>query len=272
MCYDGWGSALHVSIGPREGENVVQPSHLEPCPFALQGGPVGLLLIHGFTGSPPEMHLVGDYAHRCGYTVSAPCLPGHGTTVADANRYRWQDWVDGVERALADLKADCDKVFVGGLSLGSLLALYLAAHHPELSGAIAYSPAIKLADPRARLVAVLKHVFRQFPKRRKRFSIDPEMPSRLWMYDAYPAAATHELIQFIDQVTRVLPQVQCPCLIVYSTLDPDIHPDAAQFAHDRIGSADKELVTLHNSGHGITVDAEWETVAEKTCQFIAAHV
>jgi carboxylesterase len=66
--------------------------------------------------------------------------------------------------------------------------------------------------------------------------------------------------------------VRCPSLIVYSTADPNIHPDAAQFTYDRIGSADKALVTLHNCGHCITVDAEWKTVAEKTCQFMADRV
>ena len=38
--------------------------HLDPAPFFLEGGPVGVLLVHGFTGSPPEMRLVGDYLHQ----------------------------------------------------------------------------------------------------------------------------------------------------------------------------------------------------------------
>lgn len=243
---------------------------LDPSPFLLEGGPVGLLTIHGFTGSPPEMRLVGNYAHQRGYTVLAPCLPGHGTTIEDANKHRWQDWVEHVDRALADLEERCEHVFAAGLSLGSLLTLYLAAHHPELAGAIAYSPAVMVTDPRTHIVAVLKYWMRQVPKA-EMYAVDPEAESRLWSYDAWPAAATHELTKFIRQVKRVLPQVRCPTLILYSTADPDLHPDAAQFTYDHIGAEDKELITLHNCGHVITVDAEWETVAEKTCQFMAAH-
>ena len=78
-------------------------------------------------------------------------------------------------------------------------------------------------------------------------------------------------MKLIRQVKRVLAQVRCPSLIVYSTADPDIHPDAAQFTYDHVGSWDKELVTLHDCGHCITVDAEWDTVAERTCQFVADH-
>ncbi len=111
-------------------------SHLDPSPFFLEGGSIGVLLIHGFTGSPPEMRLVGDYLHQRGFTVSGPLLPGHGTTVEDMNRCQWTDWTNHVEKALADLQARCETVFVGGLSMGSLLTLYLAAHHPELHGAI----------------------------------------------------------------------------------------------------------------------------------------
>jgi carboxylesterase len=217
------------------------------------------------------MRLVGDDAHRRGYTVSAPCLPGHGTTIEDANRQRWQDWVDHVERALAELLENCERVFAAGLSLGSLLALHLAARHPGLAGAIAYSPAVMITDPRSRFVALLKFLVRQVPKA-ELYAVDPETESRLCSYDAWPAAATHEVIKFIRQVKRVLPRVRCPSLIVYSTADPDIHPDAAQFTFDRVGSADKALVTLHNCGHCITVDAEWKTVAEKACQFIADRV
>jgi carboxylesterase len=216
------------------------------------------------------MRLVGDHAHGRGHTVLAPCLPGHGTTIADANRQRWQDWVAHVERALADLKERCPRVFAAGLSLGSLLALHLAAHHPELAGAIAYSPAIKMADPRTRVVALLKYLTPQLPKA-EMYAVDPEAESRLWSYDAWPSAAAHEVIKLTRQVKRALPQVRCPALILYSTADPDLHPDAAQFTYDRIGAADKELIALHNCGHLITVDAEWERVAEETCRFIADH-
>ena len=94
----------------------------------------GVLLIHGYTGSPTEMRWIGDYLHARGLTVSGPLLPGHGTTPEAMNRCRWTDWTGHVEAALADLRTRCARVFVGGLSMGSLLTLYLAAHHPDLPG------------------------------------------------------------------------------------------------------------------------------------------
>jgi len=252
---------------------MTQHSHLNPSPFFLEGGPVGVLLIHGFTGSPPEMRLVGDYLHQRGYTVSGPLLPGHGTTVEDMNRRKWTEWTDHVEQALADLQGRCETVFVGGLSMGSLLTLYLAAHHPELPGAITYSPAIVVADRLIYLTPVLKYLLPKKPKFGNSDSdlTDPEADLRLWSYEENPTCAAHELLKLIRQVRRLLPQVTCPLLVVHSTLDTAIHPTSAQLTHDRAVSADKELVTLHNSGHCITVDSEWESVAAKTYEFIQAR-
>ena len=249
---------------------MTQQSNPDTSPFFLEGGPVGVLLIHGFTGSPPEMRRVGDYLHQRGLTVSGPRLPGHGTTIEDLNRRRWTEWTDHVEGALTDLQARCKTVFVGGLSMGSLLTLYLAARHSDLAGAIAYSPPTMVADRRSLLAPVLKYLMRQVPKGEDDLH-DPEAEAYIWSYDGWPTAGVHELQKFTKEVKRLLPQVTCPLLIIYSTDDKTIHPNSAQFTYEQVGSTDKELVTLHDSGHVLTVDAEWESVAEKTYQFIQAH-
>ncbi len=128
---------------------MTQHAHLDPSAFFLEGGytgegdRTGVLLIHGYTGSPTEMRWIGDYLHARGLTVSGPLLPGHGTTPEAMNRCRWTDWTGHVEAALADLRARCTRVFVGGLSMGSLLTLHLAARHPDLPrGDHRYSPAV----------------------------------------------------------------------------------------------------------------------------------
>ena len=244
-----------------------QNPHLDPSPFVLPGGPVGVLLIHGFTGSPPEMRLVADYVHQRGLTVSAPLLPGHGTTLDDLGQRRWTEWTDHVERALAELQSRCEMVFVGGLSMGALLTLYLAAHHPDLPGAMAYAPATLVADRRLVLAPVLKYLMPQAPKGDSDLH-DPEAEARLWSYDAWSGGGTNELVKLTREVKRLLPQVTCPLLVIYSTADKTIHPDSAQYTFAHAGSDDKELVTLHSCGHVVTVDGKWETVAEKTYRFV----
>ena len=245
--------------------------HLDPSAFFLEGGPTGVLLIHGFTGSPPEMRLVGDYLHQRGLTICGPLLPGHGTSIEDMNRHKWTDWTAHAEQALADLRARCERVFVGGLSMGTLLTLYLAAQHPDLPGAILYSPATVVADRLIYLAPVFKYVVRQRLKSADHDLTDPEAERRLWSYDEYPTFPAHELLKLQVRVRRLLPRVTCPLLIIHSTLDQAIHPNSARLTYERAGSTDKELVTLHNSGHCLTVDSEWESVAKKTYDFIQSH-
>lgn len=86
-------------------ETDLQVLQADPAPFFLQAGPVGVLLIHGFAGTPREMWLLGAYLHERGFTVSAPLLPGHGGVLAEINRVNWRDWVAGVESAYAGLTA-----------------------------------------------------------------------------------------------------------------------------------------------------------------------
>lgn len=244
---------------------------LDPAPFFLEGGPCGVLLIHGFTGSPPEMRLVGDYLHERGLTVSAPLLPGHGTNPRQMNQCHWSDWTGHAEGALADLRSRCETVFIGGLSMGSLITVYLAAHHHP-SGAMLYSPAFKLTNPLIHLTPVLKHLIPKKPKPDESDYADPDAEERTWSYESFPSFAAHELLKLIRRAQKRLPQVTCPLLVVHSTGDQAIAPDSARYAYDRAGSLDKELVTLHNSGHVITVDSEWETVAGRSYIFIQAHV
>jgi len=243
---------------------------VSPTPFFLPGGSTGVLLIHGFTGSPAEMRLVGDYLNEQGLTVSAPLLPGHGTTVDAMNRCRWRDWTSHAERAHKELTSQCETVFVGGLSMGSLITIYVAAHH-QPRGAILYSPALHVANPLIHLAPVLKYVVPRVPKSGESDMTDPEADRRTWTYEAYPTAAAHELLKLIGRCRELLPRVTCPLLAFYSTGDSLVKAEGARRVVEEAASEEAELVTLHNSGHVLTVDSEWRMVAEKTYDFVRLH-
>ncbi len=242
----------------------------DPSPFFLEAGSPGMLLIHGFTGSPAEMRPIGEYLHERDVTVSAPLLPGHGTTPEDLNQKRWQDWYRCVEEALGELGAACDPVFIGGLSLGAVLTLRLAAEHAALSGAVAYSPAVMTADKRSFLLPILKHIIPQVPKPHL-FLSDLSADERLWCYDVYPTKAAHEVLKLAHRTKRQLRRIDRPLLIIYSAKDEALHPDSAQFTYRKAGTEEKEIVALEDCGHALTVDRQWQEVAERTYAFIESH-
>ena len=246
---------------------------MEPIGFFLKGGPVGCLLIHGFTGSPLEMRGLGDFLQEKGLTVSIPLLAGHGATPEDLNRVRWQGWVAQVEDALAELRGQCETVFVAGLSLGSLLTLHLAAQHADIRGIAIYSPATRVANRFFWLLPVARYLVKQWPKEsEERDDLNLQANSRVWHYDSYPTSGANELRKFQQVVRRELGRVRVPAIVFYSTGDKMIHPEAGPCTFEKLGSADKELVTLHNSGHNLVVDSERESIFARTYGFIVSHL
>jgi carboxylesterase len=237
------------------------------------GGPAGCLLIHGFTGSAVEMRPMGDYLAARGLTVSAPLLPGHGTTWQDLNHTTWQDWYGHVEGAFADLRAKCEKVFVVGFSLGSLLALHLAAHQ-DMAGLAVLSPALLVRDWRVHLTPLLRYLIKAMPKDPDPAHsdlTDKEALKGFWSYDVNPVSAAYQLYLLQNVVRPELGRIRTPALIIYATRDMAIHPQSGPTLYREIGSPDKEQLVLHNSGHGLVLDVERQTVFQKVYEWVAAH-
>jgi carboxylesterase len=249
---------------------MTQHPWLDPSSFFFDGGPIGVLLIHGFTGAPPEMRPMGDYLAAQGYTVSGPRLAGHGTRSQDLKHTRWQDWVGSAGVALTQLQARCAGVFVGGLSMGSLIALHLATYHPEIAGLILMAPGLIVANKLTHLAAFLKRKFKQQEDDPGAGSdlTDPQAHERIWCYPVMPLAAAYELIKLQRIVRRKLDRVTQPLLIFQGRCDREVSLKSAPLLYDSVRSGDKELVWLHNSGHCLTVDSEREAVWQKTHQWI----
>ncbi|MCL7455549.1 MAG: alpha/beta fold hydrolase [Anaerolineae bacterium] len=250
-----------------------QPEHLDPSAYAAGGGAIGVLLIHGFPGSAAETRPMGEYLADRGLTVRCPLLPGHGTRPEDLIGVRWQAWAAEAEAALVDLQARCREVFVGGLSLGSLLTLWLGAGHAEITGLVPMAPAVKIDSPLVPLTVALRHVIKYVPPAAlpKGDLADPKASDRIWCYDKTPMWGAGEVYRLQREVLQALPEIRQPVLIFQGRLDTSVDPQAAQILYDRIGSADKELVWLEQSGHNLLVDAEREKVWARSYEWMMAH-
>ena len=239
-----------------------QPAHLDPSAFAADAGPVGVLLIHGFTGAAAETRPMGQYLASRGLTVRCPLLPGHGTRPQDLTRVRWQAWAGEAEAVLHDIHGRCAAVFVGGLSLGSLLALWLGAGHPEIAGLILMAPAVRVRSRLMPLALGLRHVLDYSPVNPMGDQDlgDPEGLQRAWCYDTVPLWGAGEVYRLQRRVRRALPAIRQPILIFQGRRDAQLPPQAAQMVYEQVGSADKTLVWLEHSGHNVLIDGEREAV------------
>lgn len=250
-----------------------QPQHLDPSPFAADRGPVGILLLHGFTGSVAETRPMGEYMAARGLTVRCPLLPGHGTSPHDLTRIRWHEWTAVAEEGLQNMQKRCQTVFVGGLSAGSLLTLWLGAHHPSLAGLIPMAPAIWVNNKFMPLTLGLRHVMKFYPSEKPGDDdlVDPAALDRTWSYDQIPLWGAAEVYLLQRQVRRMLSHIRQPILIFQGKRDNQVPMKAAQAVYDRVQSVDKGLVKLESSGHNLLADGERESVWAQSFRWIRQH-
>ena len=236
-------------------------------PFFLPAGKTGCLLVHGFTGTPKEMRLMGDSLQQNGITVYGVRLAGHGTDIKDMPRTRWRDWLTSVEDGVSLLRAFCDHVFIAGLSMGGILSL-LAASYLPLDGAIAMSTPyqiktdwrIKFAKPLSLLVP--------FVDKGRSDTVDKETARTHIDYAAYPTRSIAELVDLIKATHANLKHIDIPILMINSRSDRTVPESHQQWYTVQFEGKNFEALMLKESGHVITEDVEREIVFTHALDFI----
>lgn len=240
---------------------------IEARPDLTGGRRIGVLLSHGFTGSPVSIRPWGQAIGERGYGVAVPRLPGHGTTWQDLNTHRFDDWYGEVARTFDRLCLDHDAVVVGGLSMGGALALKLAEDHPDrVSGLVLVNPALATRRLDVRLLPVLKHLVPSFPgivNDIKKEGVDEGGYART------PLKAIHSFMQAWPGLIGDLPRVTCPVLYFRSTDDHVVDDKTGPILLGGISSTDVTEVALHESFHVATLDHDAPTIFEQSADFVA---
>ncbi|MFF4485660.1 alpha/beta hydrolase [Streptomyces sp. NPDC001544] len=235
-------------------------------PYRHEGGPVGVVLCHGFTGAPQSLRPWAEHHAAHGLTVSLPLLPGHGTSWEDMQVTGWQDWYAEVDRELRLLRRRCARVFVAGLSMGGALALRLAAKHGErVQGVVLVNPANKVHGLSAYALPVARHLVRT--TRGIASDIAKEGASELG-YDRVPLHAAHSLRNFFRLVDGELPQVTQPLLLLRSARDHVVPAADSARVLSRVSSVDVTEVVLEHSYHVATLDHDANRIFEESLAFI----
>lgn len=274
----------------------------QPFHFVGETRPdVGVLVLHGFTGSPAEMRPLGLGLHREGFTVHGPLQPRHGELPARLRGARYREWIDaaldGLERV-----ADCEHLFLAGLSMGGLITLYLAALAAganegfpaarlkplgRLRGIVVLAAPARVNDPRTRIVRFARHIIPYFtpridfddpktqawlqeqapPGARIDFA-DPAERKRLGDAARIPLDAIDQLIRLNDRVVQLLPHVITPALFMQGRLDKTVTADSAERLRRGVGSPDATIQWFERSGHVLTTDVEKDAVSASAVAFV----
>ena len=240
----------------------------------VPGASPSVLALHGFGATPQEVLLVVEVARDLGLRALAPLLPGHGLSVHELAKTRWLDWRGAAERALINLTSGGEPLIVVGMSMGSLLALELAAAFPEqVIGVGALAPAIRLGwpYPSLALAAVCGLGVPDFTLPKSRPDIrDAGLRRSQVTYASQPAYAGNEVRLAGRRVEARLGEIRCPAFVAHGQNDHVCPVSNARRVYAKLGTLgwEKELLILPRSYHIITRDVERGLLRSRLYQFM----
>ena len=237
--------------------------------FERDGGRVGVLLCHGFTGSPQSLRPWAEFLADAGLTVSLPRLPGHGTTWQEMNRTRSEDWYAEAARAFEELRGKTDEIFVMGLSMGGCIALRIAQLRADaVHGVVVVNPSLA-ADTKLFLLAP---VLRLFPGSLKGIGSDIKKPGIAEVaYGRVPVRAAATLPRLWGPTRAGLGQLKAPVLAYRSTVDRVVGPASLELLRAAVPAGRLTIQDCENSYHVATLDNDAAAIFSGSLEFVRAN-
>ncbi|MDR0881123.1 MAG: alpha/beta fold hydrolase [Candidatus Adiutrix sp.] len=251
------------------------------------GSRIGVLLIHGLTGTPKELSALARDLNRYGFTVFCPLLAGHCSSEAELLQTTWRDWLGSVDKAFQALSKHADAIFAGGISAGAVLSLRLAQSRPgQLRGLGLYSTTLRWDGWSIPRLSFLLPLILRLPYLGRRYRFEENYPyglkndrlrarihalmmsgdASLAGFSGTPGQSLRELWRLVDLAKAGLPGLKTPTLLIHARDDDIASIRNALYIQKHIGGPSR-LVALESSYHMITIDQERQKVGFESARY-----
>lgn len=245
----------------------VDPSAFDLRPPVEEANGAAALCLHGLTGTPYEVRPLAETLVARGVRARGPWMAGHEEGADVLAKTPWQAWVEGARKELAALRAEHERVYLVGMSMGGLVSLRLAETE-EIDAMVIIGTPLVFPPPIPQLLPLLR---RFVSSRRKRGGSDIREPGarvRHPSLSVMPLAAVAELILLQSRVIPDLIEVSAPILVAHGRLDRTAKPRDAERIYREVGSVDKELSYFERSGHLVPVDYDGPSLSQAAAEFL----
>ena len=232
---------------------------------------IGLVFSHGYMASPREARYVAKYLFEKGINVYVPRLRGHATDPEALKHITSEDWEYDFKLAFTLMRQTCDKVFVGGFSMGGLLALIHASEF-KVDGVIVINSALRLNNLQVTYVVPALHAFNEMAaslnaKGVKDWIVNNSENSKI-NYAKHPFESIVQMEKIMKKTDQNLKNINAPILILQGDNDPVVNPKSAQLIYEGVSSRQKKLILIPRDNHIIISKQEDSEVFNSIYRFI----
>ena len=266
--------------------------------FLPAEGACMVMLLHGLTGTPTELGYIAYHLqYRGRFAVNCPRLVNHGQPLSVLARTSHDELYDSARSAFLEARqaarAKGVPLVIGGLSLGAVLCLMLAAEFgDDVAGVACLSPTLFYDGWNVpwlhKLIPLVDYTplkyfayFREdepfglrdealrekIAAEYRKASIHEEGSASNLGYAHFPVRLFCEMRHLIARCKQLLPRVSCTLLLIQAENDDMTSPKNSQYIFDHAGSTWREMVLLKESYHVVTADLERGTVAAHLQRF-----
>ncbi|UCD00473.1 MAG: alpha/beta fold hydrolase [Promethearchaeota archaeon] len=236
-------------------------------PFYFEGNKIGILMIHGGGGgTSADLKPLAEDLHKKGdYTINVPLLPGYGISPVILRKTPIYEWNKALNKELTALSDKCDKIIVGGHSMGGVLALLLASNN-DLDGIFTISAPVGIQNFLFHLVPLFK-IFVKY------HSIDSEQFKKdtcgKWVgFNKLPLNIATKMKKLMKKMKESLPKINCPILLFQGRLDSDIKKNSMDYIFSKINSKNKKKIWLEHNDHPILCSPDHNQIVSELFNFI----
>ncbi|HEY9733366.1 MAG TPA: alpha/beta fold hydrolase [Drouetiella sp.] len=252
----------------------------------------GVILFHGLTGMPSELRPVARHLTKMGYLVECPMLPGHGAGHPELLAAGWKDWMRCAREAIDEMAKRVPKIFIGGLSMGSIIATIAAAEDKRVDGIIALSPTLQYDGINTTPYGFFLFIIDVIPWLGHKFYWTEQPPyglrderlqrqikksieaaergesDQFGLFRTY-AGSLRQLEHLVFEFRRKAPRAKCPVIVIHSLEDTLTTVQNPMDFCKLIGSRDRELILLSGCDHVLTLDLRKHDVCDRVGKFVA---
>ncbi|MFX1409220.1 MAG: alpha/beta hydrolase [Promethearchaeota archaeon] len=237
-------------------------------PFYFDGNRIGILMIHGGGGGTCAdlKPLAEDLYKAKGYTIHIPLLPGFGTTPEDMRKIPISAWKATLEKEIHIIKEKCEKVIIGGHSMGGILALILAPYN-NVDGIFTINTPIGIQRFAFKLVPLLKLFIKYHYIEAEKFRKET---NNLWVgYDKIPINIATKIKKLMKEMNKNLFRINCPTIVFQGRLDSDIKENSMDYIYNNINSRNKKKIWLDCNAHSILNSPDHQQIVSELLKFIS---